>query len=238
MAIGDMPVSAPFEAWRNATGSPLGSAAAMYGLGALATYAAWPYVTKPIMKGVRYLNDDGQENEEDANDLDEALQDNRLRASLLLPFLPAAAHLYGAADFRENGARPGWGLGSWNDKDPIKKTASAWGGLDDSGFNAIMNQPTIPLMHSINLIQQDQVLNDDQRGRVLNVFNSAPPPNPFGFLSPSNLATGAIRAGAGYLAGHLAGKAMGMLFGLPKPVTEKMSAGGGIGMALINMGVV
>lgn len=242
--IGDMRVAAPFEMWRNATGSPLGSAAAMYALGALGTYAAWPYVTRPIVKAVDHLSGGDPQDEADVDSFDRELQAKRLRMSLLLPAIPALGHLVGAMDLRQNGAKPGWGLTSWNDKDqPGLKKGAEWGytpnaPIDNSGFNAIMSQPTIPLMHSRNLVHQDQVMTDEQKGRVLNVFDSAPPPNQFGFLSPSNLATGAIRAGAGYLAGHLAGKAMGALFSLPRPVTEKLSNVGGIGAALINMGVV
>lgn len=233
-AIGDWKLATPFKAWRGATGSPLGSAAAVYALGALGTYAAWPYLSSQVGGAVKAMSGTDPGDLQDAEDTERDMRDSRLRASLLLPLIPAGLHLGGMADF--SGTYPNLGLTSWHDG--VKKQAS-WG-LEANGadFDRIMSLPTVPFGHSVGLIQDDPVLDAYQKGKVLNVFGSAPPPNNAGFISPGDLATGAVRAGAGYLAGHLAGKMMGSLFSLPQPVTSKLSAAGGIGMALINMGVL
>ena len=295
--IKDWDVAAPVKAFQGVTGSPLGAAAATYGLGALGLWLSGP-------TGVRFLaNQGGRFMDPEAKDemmrhVEENMPSMRKRMAFGLPAIPALAILAGSY----KSGFPGMGLTSWNktrqpwmdeldaknkaaDQAEARATdnynkanAHAWTPeaeaerarkkdwqekatiwekmrmekgasqimplwvtntrpLTGDGYQDIMNQPTIPLAHSRDLVYNDPVMNAEQKGRLINVFDSAPADNA-PWLTPRDVAVGAIRLGVGALAGSMTGRVVGSLFGVPKEVSTAMSRVGGIGGALINLGIV
>lgn len=258
-----MNILAPMRLARHVSHSPAMASALTYLAGAGLTYGATSkWGARKIAEMYTRNMPNGPEREQAIFNIMHNIRKNRKLLTFSLPALPAAAVLAGTYD----GKQPYFGWGSWDGvpkQEPTKpeapykpatkedvemdralmagssqhmnKAGSAMEKYASSAYAQIMSMPVIPLAHSRDLVYNDPVLNDKQKGAMLNVFDKAPQAP---MLSRSDVAWGAVRLGVGAAAGLAVGEVVGDIFGAPPSVTNKMSAVGAIGGALINSGVL
>lgn len=106
-----------------------------------------------------------------------------------------------------------------------------------SGLSDFLSS-TVPVKSSMNTIAMDPFMTNTEKTKTNSlIFSSDTDNSGTGLLSGRDLASTAFKAGSHGGSAYLFGKTMGTLFGLPKPITNRLSEIGGVASAIRSTGI-
>lgn len=137
----------------------------------------------------------------------------------------------------QNSPSFGQSLGNYLSKSWYTKSGSLFGDYEEPPHNEFTTQfiaSSIPVEHSITVLNQDPVLNPQQKVTLINTVVKANNDDPTGLVSVQDVVRTAIDTGLG----AFAGLALGKVLSLPPRSQSILSRVGAIGNFLISTGIV
>lgn len=99
---------------------------------------------------------------------------------------------------------------------------------DSNMYTQNVNSPIIPIGYSRTVIDGDPHLQLDEKAQLTSIINRGADGRQFGMMSTGDLVRGGVHAGFGYVGGAILGGFLGNILGMPSPVVQAISVGGGL----------
>lgn len=103
---------------------------------------------------------------------------------------------------------------------------------------AFDNTSSIPVQGAMDMFWDDPHLSHPERTYAAGLVSAANQDQPYGVLSPSDLALGAVRAGVSFGIAKSFANVVGNAMKLPSDVRDRMSNAGGIAAAVMSTGIL